>query len=96
MKMLKLVEDEGFIYQLHEERAVSLREMLVHCPTLPLVVSHLGMGWEWIKEKLLLAGEFPNMYLDICGWGHERIGVIERGRRYGLGRSNPLRQRLFH
>jgi hypothetical protein len=84
MKMLEMIDEAGFVYQLHEEPAANLRKMVLHCPTLPLVVSHLGGSPDGINEKLLLAQEFPSVYLDICGWGHERIGMIEKGVDMGL------------
>ena len=84
MKMLSIIEDARFVYQLHEEPAANLRKMALHCPTLPLVVSHLGGSPDGMNEKLVLAKELSNVYLDICGWGHERLGMIEKGVDMGL------------
>ena len=84
LRMAGLLEREGFIFQMHGAPAAVLEKIAKACPGLPLVVSHLGSGAKTIFERLDLAAECPNIYLDICGSGHERMGILEKAVAMGL------------
>lgn len=85
IRLAKLVEAEGFVFQVHGAPRSGLDKIARACPSLPLVVSHLGSGRKAIFERLALAADRPNVYLDICGTGHERMGILEKAVDMGLG-----------
>ena len=41
------------------------------------MLAHLGDAPEEVEERIGLAARFPNLYLDICGHGYQRMGVLE-------------------
>jgi predicted TIM-barrel fold metal-dependent hydrolase len=41
------------------------------------VLAHLGDSPEEVEERIGLAVRFPNLYLDICVHGYQRMGVLE-------------------
>lgn len=83
-EMLKLLEDEGCILQIHSFSAPQFEHFAVFAPTLPIVLSHLG-GKAEIDSKLALAVKYKNVYLDICGSGYDRLGIMEKAVQLGLG-----------
>lgn len=83
-EMLKLLEDEGCILQIHSFSAPQFEHFAVFAPTLPIVLSHLG-GKAEIDSKFTMAAKYKNVYLDICGSGYNRLGIIEKAVQLGLG-----------
>lgn len=41
------------------------------------MLAHIGDSPEEVEERIGLAARFPNLFLDICGHGYQRMGVLE-------------------
>ncbi len=81
--LLRLLETAGAVLQIHAQTDEVHRMIAACAPGLPLVISHLG-GRAEIEQKLDLARACPTVYLDICGRGYERLGVLELAVARGL------------
>jgi predicted TIM-barrel fold metal-dependent hydrolase len=75
--MFALLSDNGFILQLHCQEVEAMARIVDSFPKLPLVVSHLGGSRDRILQNIGFARNYPTVYLDICGSGHERLGMLE-------------------
>jgi Amidohydrolase len=75
--LCELLNDNNFILQLHGQDVESMLRIVDKSPSLPLVVSHLGGSRDRILQYIGFARNYPNVYLDICGSGHERLGMLE-------------------
>ena len=82
--MAEVLEGEGFVFQMHQIGAELMDELAEGYPALTLVFSHLGQPAATIPARLEVARRRPNVYLDICGSGHERMGAIELGVEMGI------------
>ena len=81
--MLRLLESENVVLQIHHQTDAIHRMIAETAPRLTLVISHLG-GKAEIEELLALAADYPNIILDICGSGYDRLGMLEKGVAMGL------------
>jgi predicted TIM-barrel fold metal-dependent hydrolase len=41
------------------------------------VLAHLGDNPDQVLERIALTAQYSNLYLDICGNGFERMGILE-------------------
>jgi predicted TIM-barrel fold metal-dependent hydrolase len=54
-----------------------MARLLAEFPKTTFVLAHLGDSPEEVEERIALAARFENLYLDICGHGYQRMGVLE-------------------
>lgn len=76
--VIELATELGMVVQIHDDSAAEMARLLEAFPQTTFVLAHLGDSPEEIRERVDLAGRFPNLYLDICGHGYQRMGVLER------------------
>ena len=65
------------IVQIHHDSADEMACLLANFPKTTFVLAHLGDSPEEVEERIGLATRFQNLYLDICGHGYQRMGVLE-------------------
>lgn len=81
--LLRLLEAENVVLQIHHQTDAVHRMIAKTAPKLTLVISHLG-GKTEIEERLTLAADYPNITLDISGSGYDRLGMLEKAVAMGL------------
>lgn len=74
---LTLATDLGMIVQIHDDSATDMARLCASFPATTFILAHLGDSPEEVTERIGLAGRFPNLLLDICGHGYQRMGVLE-------------------
>ena len=67
----------NMIVQIHNDSAEDMARLLAEFPKTTFVLAHLGDAPEEVEERVALAARFDNLYLDICGHGYQRMGVLE-------------------
>jgi len=67
----------GMVVQIHNDSSSDMARLLTEFPQTTFVLAHLGDSPEEVEERIGLAARFPNLYLDICGHGYQRMGVLE-------------------
>ncbi len=67
----------GMIVNFHEDDYREVDRICAAFPDATLVLSHLADTEEDTVNRIGLAARYPNLYLDICGNGYERMGVLE-------------------
>jgi uncharacterized protein len=75
--VLRLATDLDMVVQIHDDSASDMARLLTEFPQTTFVLAHLGDSPEEVEERIGLAARFPNLYLDICGHGYQRMGVLE-------------------
>jgi len=81
--MLRMLEAENVILQIHHQTDAVHRIIVETVPRLTLVISHLG-GKAEMEELMALATDYPNILLDISGSGYDRLGMLEKAVAMGL------------
>jgi len=75
-RALGLAAELNMVVQVHID-APEMDRLCRAFPEVTFVMPHLGAARETIRARCALAAEHPNLYLDICGSGYERMGVLE-------------------
>jgi hypothetical protein len=75
--VLQLATELDMIVQIHNDSASDMARLCNNFPHTTFVLAHLGDSPEEVEERIGLAVRFPNLYLDICGHGYQRMGVLE-------------------
>lgn len=83
-RICQILADNDFILQLHGMEIKAMSKITSNYSEIPLIVSHLGSNRERIMNYINFAGNNRNVYLDICGSGHERLGILEYAVESGL------------
>ena len=76
-EMIRLATQLNMIVNFHEDDYHEVERLCKTFPDTTLVLSHLADTPEDTVNRIGLAQRYPNLYLDICGWGVERMGVLE-------------------
>ena len=85
--LLRLATDLDMVVQIHNDSASDMARLCGDFAETTFVLAHLGDSPEEVEARIALAGRFPNLYLDICGHGYQRMGVLELAvRQAGSGR----------
>lgn len=85
--VLHLATDFDMVVQMHNDSAGDMARLCSDFPKTTFVLAHLGDSPEEVEERIGLAVRFPNLFLDICGHGYQRMGVLELAvRQVGGGR----------
>jgi predicted TIM-barrel fold metal-dependent hydrolase len=74
---LTLATDLGMVVHLHDDDYRDMDRLCTHFPETTFVLAHLGESPEDVRARIGLTATHPNLYLDICGNGFERLGVLE-------------------
>jgi len=74
---IRAATEMNMIVQIHHDSAEDMARLLADFPKTTFVLAHLGDAPEEVEERIGLAARFPNLYLDICGHGYQRMGVLE-------------------
>jgi predicted TIM-barrel fold metal-dependent hydrolase len=85
--VLHLATELDMVVQIHNDSASDMARLCADFPQTTFVLAHIGDSPEEVEERIGLAARFPNLYLDICGHGYQRMGVLELAvRQAGSGR----------
>lgn len=85
--VLQLATEMDMLVQIHNDSVGDMTRLCADFPHTTFVLAHLGDSPEEVEERIGLAARFPNLYLDICGHGYQRMGVLELAvRQAGSGR----------
>ena len=75
--VLHLATELDMVVQIHNDSAGDMARLCDDFPQTTFVLAHLGDSPEEVEERIGLAARFPNLSLDICGHGYQRMGVLE-------------------
>jgi hypothetical protein len=75
--VVRLASELDMVVQIHDDSASDMARLLAQFPQTTFVLAHLGDSPEEVEERIGLAARFPNLYLDVCGHGYQRMGVLE-------------------
>jgi predicted TIM-barrel fold metal-dependent hydrolase len=75
--VLHLATELDMVVQIHNDSAGDMARLCADFPRTTFVLAHLGDSPEEVEERIGLAARFPNLSLDICGHGYQRMGVLE-------------------
>lgn len=76
-EVMRLAGSLGMILQIHNDDDADMDRLCAEFPQTTIVLSHLGDDPDQVRRRIALSGRYPNLYLDICGNGFERMGVLE-------------------
>jgi predicted TIM-barrel fold metal-dependent hydrolase len=76
-KAIRAATQMDMIVQIHNDSSEDMARLLAEFPETTFVLAHLGDAPEEVEERIALAARFRNLYLDICGHGYQRMGVLE-------------------
>ena len=75
--LVRLAIRLNMIIHIHNDDVDDMGRLCTSFPEATFVLAHLGDEPEQITRRISLAAHYPNLYLDICGNGFERMGVLE-------------------
>jgi len=75
--IVELATKLNMIIQIHNDDTQQMSKLCFQHPETTFILAHLGDSPEEVKERIQLASIHPNLYLDISGHGHQRMGVLE-------------------
>jgi len=76
-EMLQLATELDMIVHIHDDDYQDVSRLCARFPHTTFVLAHLGESPADVRARIGLAAVHPNLYLDICGNGFERMGVLE-------------------
>ena len=74
---LNLAADLNMVVQIHNDDDADMERLCAEFPETTFVLSHLGDESESVKRRIAMTARYPNLSLDICGNGFERMGILE-------------------
>jgi predicted TIM-barrel fold metal-dependent hydrolase len=74
---IRLATQLNMVVQIHNDDAADMERLCRQFPDTTFVLAHLGDSPEEVKARIGLAERYPNLYLDICGHGYQRMGILE-------------------
>jgi hypothetical protein len=75
-KAMALASDLNMVVQIHSE-GTEMDRICAEFPKVTFVLAHLGDSPDECRERCALAAKHENLYLDICGHGYQRMGILE-------------------
>ena len=75
--LVRLAIRLNMILHIHNDNIDDMERLGNEFPEATFVLAHLGDDPDQITRRVGLAASHPNLYLDICGNGFERMGVLE-------------------
>jgi uncharacterized protein len=76
-RAIELATELNFVVQIHHESAADMSRLCTEFPKTTWVLAHLGDSPKECLERCELAARHANLYLDICGHGFQRMGILE-------------------
>ena len=76
-EMLQLASELHMVVHIHDDDYRDVGRLCAQFPNTTFVLAHLGESPEDVRARIGLAALHPNLYLDLCGSGFERMGVLE-------------------
>jgi len=76
-RVAALASDLNLVVQIHEEDNAEMERLCREFPKVTWALAHLGDSPQECRERCELAARNPNLYLDICGHGFQRMGILE-------------------
>ena len=76
-EMLQLATELDMVVHIHDDDYQDVSRLCTRFPHTTFVLAHLGESPADVRARIGLAAVHPNLYLDICGNGFERMGVLE-------------------
>ena len=76
-EMLQLATELDMVVHIHDDDYQDVSRLCARFPHTTFVLAHLGESPADVRARIGLAAVHPNLYLDICGNGFERMGVLE-------------------
>lgn len=74
---MQLADELGMIVHIHNDDAQDMDRLCSQFPDIHFVLAHLGDSPDEVRERIELTARHPNLYLDICGHGYQRMGILE-------------------
>lgn len=75
--VLNLAADLKMVVQIHNDDAADMERLCAEFRETTFVLSHLGDEPDSVKRRIAMTARYPNLSLDICGNGFERMGILE-------------------
>ncbi len=75
--VVQLATELNMVVQIHNDSASDMARLCTEFPHTTFMLPHIGDSEEDVEERIGLSTRFPNLYLDICGHGYQRMGVLE-------------------
>lgn len=72
-----LAGELNLVVQVHVDDTPDMDRLCRQFPQVTWVLPHLGDSPKECLERCELAGKHENLYLDICGHGFQRMGILE-------------------
>jgi predicted TIM-barrel fold metal-dependent hydrolase len=66
------------VIHIHNDDDADMDRLCLEFPKTTFVLAHLGDGPDEVQRRIDLTTRHPNLYLDICGNGFERMGILEK------------------
>ena len=77
-EILRLAGELGMVVSCHSASMEDLEKAVAACPGTIFVNAHPGEYKDY-SEKLDIMKRYPNLYLDVCGTGLFRYGMLKHG-----------------
>jgi predicted TIM-barrel fold metal-dependent hydrolase len=74
---ITLATDLNLVVQIHNDNTQDMDRLCREYPRTTWVLAHLGDSPKECRERCELAAAHGNLYLDICGHGFQRMGILE-------------------
>jgi predicted TIM-barrel fold metal-dependent hydrolase len=74
---LRTAAELDMVVHIHNDDAGDMEKLCAAFPQVTFVLAHLGESPDDVNRRIDLAARYPNLYLDICGNGFERMGILE-------------------
>jgi predicted TIM-barrel fold metal-dependent hydrolase len=76
-EMLQLATELDMVVHIHDDDYQDVSRLCARFPHTTFVLAHLGESPADVRARIGLAAVHPTLYLDMCGNGFERMGVLE-------------------
>lgn len=75
-RAMALASDLHLVVQIHSE-GTEMDRICAEFPRVMFVLPHLGDSPDECRRRIELTAKHPNLCLDICGHGYQRMGILE-------------------
>lgn len=76
-KAVRLATKLNMVLHIHNDDFADMDRLCHEFPQTTFILAHLGESPDDVKQRIILTEKHPNLYLDICGNGFERMGILE-------------------
>ena len=76
-RALGLASDLNMVVQIHSEGWEEMDRICAEFPQVTFALAHIGDSPEECRKRCELAAKHKHLYLDICGHGYQRMGILE-------------------